>query len=83
MPVSFVMSFRLSVRLSACISAAPNGRISVKFDTGDHYEKSVEKNSNLSKIEQKTPRTLNEDDLFLSVIYVFYKSIVQGVLISP
>jgi hypothetical protein len=33
--VSFVMSC-LSVRLSAYISAAPNGRISVKFDTGDH-----------------------------------------------
>jgi hypothetical protein len=32
--VSSVMSFRLS----ACMSAAPTGRISLKFDIGDVYE---------------------------------------------
>jgi len=29
----------MSVRLSARISASPTGRISVKFDMGDNYDK--------------------------------------------
>jgi len=32
------------VRLSACITAALTGQISVKFDTGDLYDKLVERN---------------------------------------
>jgi hypothetical protein len=40
-PLRFVMS--IAVPLSACIGAAPTGRISVKFDTGGLLWKSVEK----------------------------------------
>jgi hypothetical protein len=32
-----------SVRPSACVNAAPTGRISVKFDTGDFYENMLRK----------------------------------------
>jgi hypothetical protein len=32
----------MSVRLSVCISAASTGRIPVKFDIGDFYEKCAE-----------------------------------------
>ena len=31
-------TFVTSIRLSACISAVPAGRITVKFDIGDFYE---------------------------------------------
>jgi hypothetical protein len=36
-PINFLISVRLSVRLSTCISLAPTGQISVKFDIGDIY----------------------------------------------
>jgi hypothetical protein len=32
------VTFAMSIRLSACISAVPAGRITVKFDIGDLYE---------------------------------------------
>ena len=35
---SVCLSVCLSVRLSACNRAAPTGRLSVRFDTGDFYE---------------------------------------------
>ena len=37
-PVTFVMSVRPSVRLSACINTVPTGHISVKFNIYDFYE---------------------------------------------
>jgi hypothetical protein len=42
----------MSVRLSAYISAAPTGQISVKFEVEDFYKKSF-RNPNLVKIGQK------------------------------
>jgi hypothetical protein len=40
----------ISVHPSAVIGAAPNGRISPKFDIGKFYEKYVEGNPDLFKI---------------------------------
>ena len=41
------------VRPYAFISAAPTGRLFVKFDTGDFYEKSVQKSKILLKSGRK------------------------------
>ena len=72
-PVSFVMSVRLSVRLSACTSAVPTGPISVKFDIWNVYE-------NLSRkarfFKNWTKVTLRED---LSTFFLF----VSGDMKSP
>jgi hypothetical protein len=47
----FASSFP-SICLSACISAAPTGRISVKFDIGEFFE-NLSRKPDLGKIEQK------------------------------
>jgi hypothetical protein len=62
------MSFTLSVRPSAClpahlsarISAAPTGRISVKFDIEDFYEDQP-RNSKFGYNRTKISDTLHED----------------------
>jgi hypothetical protein len=45
--------FVMSVRLAAYTSAAPTGRISVKFDIGEFYEKICLETPNLVNIGQK------------------------------
>jgi len=51
--ISFVMFVRPSVRLSACISPAPTGRIYVKYYTGDFYGNICRHNPNLVTDGQK------------------------------
>jgi hypothetical protein len=50
---------RLAVRPSACISATPTGRISVKFDIGGFYQ-TIEKLKNFGKIPQKISGALHK-----------------------
>jgi len=47
-----LVSFLMFVCLSACVSSAPTGRISMKSDIGDFYENPY-KNPNLVKVRQK------------------------------
>ena len=43
----------MSVRLSACISAASSGRICMEFDTGDSDKKICQETPNYIQIRQK------------------------------
>jgi hypothetical protein len=71
----FLRSSGTSVCLSVCISAAPNGRISVKFDTGNFHE-ICSGISNSVKIGKKISDTSDED---LSKLYI----LVDGDIKSP
>jgi hypothetical protein len=66
-PISFVMSCSLSARLSACISAAPTGRIFGKFGVGDLYE-NLSRNSMCSYNLTNISGTLHKDLTVLHIV---------------